>query len=74
MELTRAREQKIAQAFEDMFNETEVLSNALLRNDTHTYEAMVNIALEDEKYPEDITYRDIKIGRASCRERVLRLV
>lgn len=59
MELTRAREQKVAQAFEDMFDETEVLSNALLRNDTHTYEAMVNVALEDEKYSEDITYRDI---------------
>lgn len=58
MKLTNKREQLVADAFEEIFSQKEMLSNALLRDDEHFFEIITDKALMDEGYPENANYHN----------------
>lgn len=58
MKLTNKREQLVADAFEEIFSQKEMLSNALLRDDEHFFEIVTDEALMAEGYPENANYHN----------------
>lgn len=58
MKLTDSREKALSNAFEEIFSQKEMLSNALLRDDEHFFEIITDKALMDEGYPENANYHN----------------
>ena len=58
MKLTAEREKELANVFEEIFSQKEMLSNALLRDDEHFFETVTDEALMDEGYPENANYHN----------------
>lgn len=61
MKLTDSREKALANAFEEIFSQKEMLSNALLRDDEHFFEIITDKALMDEGYPENANYHNTSV-------------
>lgn len=62
MKLTDSREKALANAFEEIFSQKEMLSNALLRDDEHFFEIITDKALMDEGYPENANYHNTSVA------------
>lgn len=61
MELTANREKELANVFEEIFSQKEMLSNALLRDDEHFFEIVTDEALMAEGYPENANYHNTSV-------------
>lgn len=61
MKLTDSREKALANAFEEIFSQKEMLSNALLRDDEHFFEIVTDEALMAEGYPENANYHNTSV-------------
>lgn len=61
MKLTANRERELANVFEEIFSQKEMLSNALLRDDEQFFKTVTDEALMDEGYPEDADYHNTSV-------------
>ena len=61
MKLTANRERELANVFEEIFSQKEMLSNTLLRDDEQFFKTVTDEALTDEDYPEDADYHNTSV-------------
>lgn len=62
MKLTAEREKTLANVFEGIFAEKDMLSNALLSEDEQFFKTITDKALMDEGYPEEANYRNTSLN------------